>query len=436
MEKLINPAMSQITSDRYAFYKDAVRQSAPIWSDDADAWLLFHYDTITTYIKDERFIANRKQTFVDSLDISSEHKEILAKFYNKWLMYMDNPAHKELRRKVQLPISKVNSSAAVLSKDVSKKIFRSRMVGDRTDTVDFINEVTLPFTNEVLSGILGISCEHYKTLLQEATSAVSFLWMSNPTSGDIERTVISIQKTYDFLNQMIEEHSYEEDKLLDRILQTVEDREERLAVITNITVDGHEPFLSSLNSLIFYYLHCLPKEKKSRPMQIDKFVHETLRMECPFPFCSRIAREDVTIENQTIKKGEKVIFLISAANRDPEHFPDPDNISLDTSYKKTLTFGTGAHFCSGAMITTVSLQEFAKEFIEFQRTRELEIKGYEWNDSFGFRSLKQLNIAIHRKSETSSDDPENLYHQKYLMQNQREYRNGTRGLVHCPNSQD
>ena len=420
--------MAQITRDRYLFYKEAVNLSAPIWSDDADAWLLFNHDLVSKYMKDERFIANRKKAFVDSLDIPSENKEILSRFYNKWLMYMDNPEHQELKKKVQIPIIEVNSIAALLSKEISRTLLDSTLKVT-SSPVNVIKEITLPFTNKVLSGVLGISCGHYKEILLEATSAVSFLWMSNPSPEEIDLTVTSIKRTYDLLNHIIDEHLYEENKLLDMILKTVDDREDRLAILANITVDGHEPFLSSLNSFIFYFLHCLPKDKKKKPIPVEKLVNETLRLECPFPFCSRIAREDITIENKTIKKGEKAIFLISAANRDPEKFSDPGRISLDSSTKKTLTFGTGTHFCSGAMLTTVSLQEFAKEFIALQEIRELEVVDYEWNDSFGFRSLKNLNININRRKiktpslHTTNRDWESRFNEMCFLSNQKEYKN-------------
>ncbi|PFG04496.1 cytochrome P450 [Bacillus sp. es.034] len=428
MGKLHNPTMAQITKDRFSFYNEAIDQSAPIWSDDADAWLLFNYDLVSKYMKDERFIANRKKAFVDSLDILSDHKEILTRFYNKWLMYMDNPEHQTLKKKVQTPIIEMNSLASLLSKEVSRKLLDS-MLQANSPSVDVIKEMTIPFTNEVLSGVLGISCKLYKEILQEATNAVSFLWSSNPSPQEIDLTVSSINKTYDLLNHIIDEHLYEENKLLDMILKTVEDREDRLAIIANITVDGHEPFFSSINSFIFYYLHCLPKEMKNKSIPVEKLVNETLRLECPFPFCSRIAREDVTIESKTIKKGEKAIFLISAANRDSEKFHNPDHISLDSPTKKTLTFGTGSHFCSGAMLTTVSLQEFAKEFIAFQDIRELKVVDYKWNDSFGFRSLRNLNITVNQKKvETASlhntdREWESGFNELRFLANQKEYKN-------------
>jgi cytochrome P450 len=43
-----------------------------------------------------------------------------------------------------------------------------------------------------------------------------------------------------------------------------------------------------------------------------------------------------------------MVVLLAAANRDPEHFPDPDLLDLDRSGGQHLSFGAGAHYCLGA----------------------------------------------------------------------------------------
>ena len=56
----------------------------------------------------------------------------------------------------------------------------------------------------------------------------------------------------------------------------------------------------------------------------------------------------MTIGSTSIGKGEIVILAIGMANRDPDVFPDPDQ--LDGSRKRIshLAFGSGAHACLGA----------------------------------------------------------------------------------------
>ncbi|MEU7065468.1 cytochrome P450 [Streptomyces sp. NPDC046161] len=65
---------------------------------------------------------------------------------------------------------------------------------------------------------------------------------------------------------------------------------------------------------------------------------------------SRIALEDVEVAGQVIRAGEAVYVSYLAANRDPEVFPDPDEIRPDRTPNAHVSFGYGPHFCPGNML--------------------------------------------------------------------------------------
>ncbi|MEU6892523.1 cytochrome P450 [Streptomyces sp. NPDC046557] len=65
---------------------------------------------------------------------------------------------------------------------------------------------------------------------------------------------------------------------------------------------------------------------------------------------SRIALEDVEVAGQVIRAGEAVYVSYLAANRDPDVFPDPDEIRLDRTPNAHVSFGYGPHFCPGNML--------------------------------------------------------------------------------------
>jgi pentalenolactone synthase len=72
----------------------------------------------------------------------------------------------------------------------------------------------------------------------------------------------------------------------------------------------------------------------------------------------RYAREDVEISGITIRAGEAVLLSATTANHDGTAFDDPDTFDITRkSANQHLTFAHGAHFCIGASLARIELQE-------------------------------------------------------------------------------
>ena len=100
----------------------------------------------------------------------------------------------------------------------------------------------------------------------------------------------------------------------------------------------------------------------ARPGAIPDAVEELLRLTSPVQGLARTATHDVTVGGTTIPRGDKVLLLYGAANRDPRQFgPDADALDVERRPERILTFGSGAHFCLGAaaarLMGRVALEE-------------------------------------------------------------------------------
>jgi cytochrome P450 len=69
-----------------------------------------------------------------------------------------------------------------------------------------------------------------------------------------------------------------------------------------------------------------------------------------------VATEDVTLHDRSIRAGEPVVLSVPAANRDPEHFPDPDRLDLGREPTGHLAFGHGVHQCLGQQLARVEMR--------------------------------------------------------------------------------
>ncbi|MGH8906995.1 MAG: cytochrome P450 [Egibacteraceae bacterium] len=70
----------------------------------------------------------------------------------------------------------------------------------------------------------------------------------------------------------------------------------------------------------------------------------------------RYAHADISIRDVTIEQGDAVLLALSAANRDPAAFADPDRFDLTRHPNPHLALGHGSRFCLGASLARIELQ--------------------------------------------------------------------------------
>jgi cytochrome P450 len=83
-------------------------------------------------------------------------------------------------------------------------------------------------------------------------------------------------------------------------------------------------------------------------------INELLRHSGPVQAVARICASDIELGDRLLRRGDDVIVLIAAVNRDPAHFSNPDDVKLDRSPNHNLGFGWGAHACVGASLARLT----------------------------------------------------------------------------------
>lgn len=128
-------------------------------------------------------------------------------------------------------------------------------------------------------------------------------------------------------------------------------------------------------------------------------LDELLRYAGPARAQFRRAAADVEVGGAAIARGDRVILMLAAANRDPARFPHPDRLDLRRRGARHLAFGAGPHACIGAplvrMAAAVATGALCGNFTS------MELGGaVEWRDSFAIRALVALPVLLSRQQDT------------------------------------
>lgn len=99
------------------------------------------------------------------------------------------------------------------------------------------------------------------------------------------------------------------------------------------------------------------------PDRLDLAIEEIVRYIPPQPGVARNTTEKCEFAGEEFDEGDRLLLLWPAANRDPEEFPNPDELVFDRQPNRHLGFGSGIHRCLGAHVARLELKVFLQEFL-------------------------------------------------------------------------
>jgi cytochrome P450 len=113
---------------------------------------------------------------------------------------------------------------------------------------------------------------------------------------------------------------------------------------------------------------------KSSPRELtDTALEEMMRFDSPLHMFERTATSDTVIGETTVLKGQKVVSMLGSANRDEEVFENTDQFDITRKHNPHIAFGAGIHFCIGAPLARLEMQNSLPML--FERFPNLQLAG-------------------------------------------------------------
>jgi len=124
-------------------------------------------------------------------------------------------------------------------------------------------------------------------------------------------------------------------------------------------------------------------------------IEEFLRFVSPVQFSKpRYVRQDIELDGVSLKKGDRIMAMIVAANLDPAADENPERLDLERRPNRHLSFGTGIHFCLGHQLARIEAACALQAL--FTRWPKLELAvapdQIRWLRRPGLRSIEKLPV--------------------------------------------
>jgi hypothetical protein len=131
---------------------------------------------------------------------------------------------------------------------------------------------------------------------------------------------------------------------------------------------------------------------RARPELLQNATEELLRFDTSVQLSVNFATADVAYHDRTIRDGDAMIILRGAANRDPARFPEPDRLDIERDDIDHHSFGLGAHFCLGASLARLEIQEAIGALVRRLPGMKVDLDRVVYRPSLHLHGLESLPV--------------------------------------------
>ncbi|MBK6585254.1 MAG: cytochrome P450 [Gammaproteobacteria bacterium] len=347
---------------------DELRDSARlVWESDDFAtgghWLVLQQADIDHVLKTPKLFSNREGPLLDDFPPAALAEQ------QQSMTFMDPPEHRKYRSLVDYAF-RLNALKA-------RKPAMRRIASDIIDQVigrgecEFISEVAMQLPMQVMYKLLGVQEQDYRYVV-DLTNTLALAddpeFAENRAAG-----FQASMQLIEFGARLAADHRlHPRDSMTMEVLaaringQALGDREFG-RFFNNLIVGGMETTRNTLALGIHQFiLH--PEQYRllqQDPALVPAAVEEILRFCNTVVYLRRTATRDMEFAGENIRRGDKMVCVLGAPNRDAALFADPARFDITRNPANTRrhyrTFGQGPHYCIGVHQARLNLEIMLEE---------------------------------------------------------------------------
>jgi cytochrome P450 len=392
-----------IVQDPYTYFGH-LREADPVHFNELyEMWFITRYDDLVWLTRHPELFSNAvfkndpkpPAPAIDESDLGLY--EFVRNFFGSFFIQHDRPEHAEMRKVVH---HYFNPKAMELWRPMVIDVINGLLdEAEEKGSMDVMRDLAVPVPLLVIAQMLGMPNQD-RPFLRQLSEYLLFIGR-----GEMDRmkpVTEAIQELQEYLGPLVAERL---DSPGDDLLSVLANGEKtgvytRDQVVANavlLLLAGHETTINLIcNGTLSFIRH--PDQWrlfKQDPAKLMKSAtEECLRYDSPVKTITRIAAEDVEMRGgKVLKKHDRLRWVMSSANRDPEKFPEPDKFDIMRYPNLHVAFGSGIHHCLGATLARLEGQEAFRALAQRFDNLHIETDNIEYQPSITFRSIKSLPVT-------------------------------------------
>jgi cytochrome P450 len=363
-----------------------------------EVWLVTSYEDVRAALADPRLGKDAERIREFAQRQLAKKGVVRAGFdasLGHHMLNADPPDHTRLRKLV---------NKAFTSRTVARLQPRIEQITDELldamadkESVDLLDAFAFPLPITVICELLGVPVHD-----RDDFRVWSNILLSSDTGDQVPEAAT---KMAEYLAKLVaSKRATPTEDLLTELVEATDDgdrlsEEELVGMAFLLMVAGHETTVNLIGNGVLHLLRNPDQLAALRgdPALLPAAVEEILRLDGPVNIATiRFAAEPLTLGGQDIPAGEFVLVALSSANRDPDKFPNPDDLDITRPSGGHMAFGHGIHYCVGAPLARLEGQIALGKLIARFPDLALAAEPQElvWRNSTLMRGLKTFPVRL------------------------------------------
>jgi len=361
----------------YDIYRQLRASRDLVWSDRLGLWLAPTHETANATLRSKSLgrLYQAQEPF--------DEWEIFNWLHSDSILDSEPPKHTRLRSLVQKAFTpgRIAALEPNIKEICGQLLDEAQQKLESSGSFDILADYAEPLPVLVIADLLGVPRDMANDLRRWSQDIVKMYEYGRSREQELAAQKAGLEFS-SYIADLAAKRKIDPQSDLITALVEVEEQGEKLneheliAMCVLLLNAGHEASVNGFgNGMVAMFRNQDQLElMKSSPRELtDTALEEMMRFDSPLHMFERTATSDTVIGETTVLKGQKVVSMLGSANRDEEVFENTDQFDITRKHNPHIAFGAGIHFCIGAPLARLEMQNSLPML--FERFPNLQLAG-------------------------------------------------------------